>query len=88
MVKMAASSNPLNAARNRRIASRLSLLLFASLFFYAWGSSSHLILLIFSILLNYTTGIAIDRTDSSIKAKIYLGLGIAANLLLLGYFRD
>ncbi|MGQ0828177.1 MAG: MBOAT family O-acyltransferase [Bacteroidota bacterium] len=60
------------------------ILLIASLFFYAWGSVSHSFIFIFSILLNYVFGLLIAKEKS---AKLFLGIAIIANLLLLGYFK-
>ena len=63
------------------------ILLFASLFFYAWGGVSFTILLIASILINYIIGLLIDRHRKNQKAKIYLAIGVSLNLLLLAIFK-
>ncbi len=63
-----------------------SILLFASLFFYAWGSLSQLPIFIFSIILNYIFGLLINNALQK-SAKILVGIGVTINLLLLGYFK-
>ncbi len=40
-------------------------LLFASMFFYAWGGISYLFLMLFSILLNFLGGYAVGRAAAS-----------------------
>jgi len=60
-------------------------LLVASLFFYAWGQLSGLLLLPFSIGVNYLVGRSIDRAhEQGKRAARPLWLGISFNLLLLG----
>ncbi len=63
-------------------------LLLASLLFYAWGEVEYTLLLLFSIAINYVFGRLIGFTAAMPKRqKIMLGLGVAANLLLLCYFK-
>jgi D-alanyl-lipoteichoic acid acyltransferase DltB (MBOAT superfamily) len=60
----------------------------ASLFFYGWWNPAYLSLLGASILLNYLTGIAILKSPAAGKRRrALLILGIAANLVVLGYFK-
>ncbi len=61
-----------------------TVLLIASLLFYAWGEVGYTLLLLVSIAINFVFGLWIDKTQNS---KTILGLGIAANILLLGYFK-
>ncbi len=61
------------------------LLLVASLLFYAWGEPVYVILMIFSIMMNWGFGMLIDRLDE--RKKCCLVLCIIGNLLLLGYFK-
>jgi|TARA_B100001964_G_C14238714_1_gene603841 D-alanyl-lipoteichoic acid acyltransferase DltB (MBOAT superfamily) len=69
------------------------ILIIASLFFYAWWNPIYLILIIFSILVNYTIGNLLKSSDInqlfslSIKKKLILIVGISINLFLLGYFK-
>lgn len=60
-----------------------SLLLAASLFFYAWGETIHVLLLVFSLALNYGVASRLDRT----RRSRWLGFGVAANLLMLAVFK-
>ncbi len=62
------------------------LLLIASLFFYAWGEIQYTAVLVLSICLNYIAGLWIGGHSGGSK-KYALSVGIAANLLLLGYFK-
>lgn len=59
-------------------------LLLASLLFYAWGGPKHLLVMLFSIALNYVIGLCIAHFS---KKKFWLFVGIVSNLLLLGYFK-
>ena len=65
-------------------------LMLASFFFYGWWSPKFILLLAFSILVNFGIGTAILRLLRSARpprARGVLVLGIATNLLLLGYFK-
>lgn len=58
----------------------------ASLFFYGWWNPAYLSLIIPSMVLNFLLGLALANEQRQQK-KLLLGLGIAANLALLGYFK-
>ena len=62
-------------------------LLAVSLFFYAWGEPKYIVLLIFSITLNYIGGLLLDKAGGSICKKSIAAITIICNLLLLGYFK-
>ena len=62
-------------------------LLTASLFFYAWGEPKYIVLLLFSITLNYLGGLVLNRCRNLILRKCILAAVIAADLGLLGYFK-
>jgi alginate O-acetyltransferase complex protein AlgI len=73
-------------------------LLAASLFFYAYWNVKYLLLILASILLNFAigTGLAQGHQQSSLSSQkprrgisrmVILATGIAANLLLLGYYK-
>lgn len=62
-----------------------SILLAASLLFYAWGELFYTVLMAFSILANYVFGRLID--NSQFRKKQFLAFGVACNLLLLGFFK-
>ncbi len=61
------------------------LLVIASLIFYAWGEPRYVLLLLFSIVMNWLFGLAIDSFKE--QKKLWLVLNILANLGLLGYFK-
>lgn len=61
------------------------ILLIGSLIFYAWGEPKYIILMLFSILINYIIGLLIDKFQN--RKKGILILGILVNLGLLGYFK-
>lgn len=58
-----------------------------SLFFYAWWDYRYLVLLVASICANYFVGSHIARHSTSAKGRLALTLGVAANLVLLGYYK-
>ncbi|REL25207.1 MBOAT family protein [Thalassotalea euphylliae] len=62
-------------------------LVLASLFFYAWWNPSYLILIIFSMLFNYSMGVVIARLGNARSSKLFLVIGVSINLALLGYFK-
>ncbi len=63
-------------------------LLFSSLLFYAWGENIFVLLMLVSILLNYTFGILIDRSQNKGKrGTVALIFAISANLGLLCFFK-
>ena len=62
-------------------------LLAASLFFYTWGEPKYIVLLIFSVTLNYAAGLLISRSRQQVKRRLLTAAAIAANLALLGYFK-
>ncbi len=57
--------------------------LFGSLAFYYWGEQSYILLILASILLNYSFALLIDKY----KSAIYLVTGVVLNLSLLIYFK-
>ncbi len=66
------------------------LLLISSIIFYAWGGVSYTLIMISSIILNYSFAILVDssKNDGNIKkSKIYLTLCIILNIAILFYFK-
>lgn len=61
-------------------------LLTASLIFYAWGEPYQVLLMIFSIVINWLMGKLIGSNDGS-KKKMFLIIGIALDLWILGYYK-
>lgn len=59
----------------------------ASLFFYGWWSPKYVGLLLISIIVNYSLAYVIGHKRSSAHAKLILVFAIAANLVLLGFYK-
>lgn len=69
---------------------RNGFLAFASLFFYAWGEKKLVLLMIFSIALNYIGGVIIGhfrQEDKVRKSKYTLWFFVATNISLLLYYK-
>ena len=60
-------------------------LLLGSLFFYAWGEPIYIFLMIFSIVVNWSIGLLIEKYQ--FQKKIFLIVSILFNVALLGYFK-
>jgi alginate O-acetyltransferase complex protein AlgI len=71
----------------RNTFARNAFLLFASLFFYAWGEFSFLWVMLVSIFLNYVFAIVINDTKEPILRKLSLTLAIVVNLGILAFFK-
>ena len=63
------------------------ILVFGSLFFYAWWNPLYLILLVGSICFNYLWAEALLGVKRPRQGRLFLSLGIAINLIILGYFK-
>ena len=63
------------------------LLLAASLFFYAWGETTFVLVMLGSIALNYIFGLWIDRARNTKYARLPMVLGILVNLELLALYK-
>lgn len=64
-----------------------SLLIVLSLFFYAWGEPSYLVLLIGSMLFNFFFALAIEVNRGSKNAALWFFCSVSANILFLIYFK-
>jgi alginate O-acetyltransferase complex protein AlgI len=63
-------------------------LLFASLLFYAWGEPKYVLIMLFSLLLNYRAGLWIAETAySKTKRKFFLAAATVLNLSILFLFK-
>jgi len=62
-----------------------SVLLLASLFFYAWGEPKYLAFMLISIIQGYLFGILIEKYYGRKRSKIFLAASVLFSLLLLGY---
>lgn len=66
---------------------RNTLLLIASIVFFAWGGISYTLILIVSIVTNYLVGLMIAKHLKTRKARYFLWLGVIINLGILGVFK-
>lgn len=66
---------------------RSLILLIFSLVFYAYGEIRYGLIMVFSILLDYTCGIMIESSKSEVKRKLWLACSMIGNLGLLGWFK-
>ena len=66
---------------------RNAVLLVFSLLFYAWGEPRYVILMMFTILLFYICGIAIEKSASQKYKRIWLTASIVISVALLGIFK-
>ncbi len=64
-------------------------LFIVNLVFYAWGEPFYILLMLFSICINYASGFLVDkyRLHNRAKAKKVLAVNIVINLALLGFFK-
>ena len=63
-------------------------LFIANLVFYGWGEPVYILLMLFSITINYFAGILIDRhREEKRRAKRILIVDIVINLAMLGFFK-
>ena len=62
-------------------------LLLGSLFFYAWGEPTFVLIMLGSILGNYLFGLGIGRASGLRRRKLALGLGVTFNLAMLAAFK-
>ncbi|WP_341214781.1 MBOAT family O-acyltransferase [uncultured Wocania sp.] len=63
------------------------LLLLASYFFYGWWDYRFLILIALSTIVDYFIGLSLEKEQVDKKRKLLLGLSLAFNLGLLGFFK-
>jgi len=59
----------------------------ASFVFYGWWNPVYVVLLAASMMFNFVVGLAIVREAGSRRAGRLLAIGVAADLVLLGYFK-
>lgn len=63
------------------------LLLVASLFFYAWGEPTYIVIMLISIVFNFIFGKKVDKNNEYKKRKVWLGIAIIFNIGMLGVFK-
>ena len=71
----------------RRYTLAKTLLVLASLYFYAWFNLSYLPIILVSIAVNYAAGRCLTANIGNLWRKLWLVLGICFNIGLLGYFK-
>ncbi len=64
-----------------------SVLLLASLVFYAWGEPKYVVLMVVTVLLGYVLGLLIERYQGTKLAKLFLIISVAIDLGFLAYFK-
>lgn len=62
-----------------------TVLLLASLFFYAWGEPKYLIFMLISIMQGYIFGILIEKYYDKKRSKVFLTASVLFSLFLLAY---
>lgn len=65
-------------------------LLICSLVFYAWGEPVYILLMIFSIVYNYISGVEIDlyrKREKTAQLRFIFWLAVGVNLGILGFFK-
>jgi D-alanyl-lipoteichoic acid acyltransferase DltB (MBOAT superfamily) len=71
----------------RNLKAQNAFILVVSYVFYGWWDWRFLGLIAFSSVVDYICGIQIGDSNDSVKRKIYLGMSMAINLGLLGFFK-
>ena len=64
-----------------------AVLLLSSLFFYGWGESKYVFLMIFVIAVGYVLGLVIGKYREQKLGKMFLGLAVIIDIAVLGYFK-
>lgn len=72
---------------NRNLKLQNALILVASYFFYGWWDYRFLGLIAFSTIIDYSLGIAINKSEIKSSKKWFLFISLVVNLSLLGFFK-
>ena len=64
-----------------------TVLLVASLLFYAWGEPKYVFLMLVTIVVNYVLGLLIEKYRGNSLAKVFLVISVVFSIGLLGYFK-
>ena len=78
-------SNP-DTLRRPMLWRNVSLIIF-SLLFYSWGEPVYVLLMLLAVAINFVAGIFIGNSLGSTTRKVWLTIGVACNLALLGSFK-
>jgi len=58
-----------------------------SLIFYSWGEPIYILLMLFSILINYYFAILIEKSNKENTKKFFLFFSVIINLFIIGFFK-
>ena len=72
---------------NRNLRLQNFLIVVASYIFYGWWDWKFLSLIVFSTMVDYTVGLAINKETQQTRRKFLLGLSVFVNLGFLGFFK-
>lgn len=64
-----------------------TILLVASLFFYAWGEPTYVFLMLVSIFLNYLLGLAVHHSSTVYRKKVVIAVAVIVNIGILGFYK-
>ena len=64
----------------------VSLIIF-SILFYSWGEPVYMMLMLLAVVINFIAGIFIGNSETQSSRKMWLIIGVAADLLILGSFK-
>ena len=64
----------------------ISLIIF-SVLFYSWGEPVYIFLMLIAVAINYVSGLMISRSNSDRVRKVWLIVGVALDLAILGCFK-
>ena len=64
-----------------------TVMLLASLVFYAWGEPKYVVLMVITIVIGYVSGLLIEKFRGKTLAKVFLVGSVGIDLALLGYFK-
>ncbi len=64
-----------------------TILLIASLVFYAWGEPIYVFLMLFSVFMNYIFGLAVSDSKNTSRKKVWLLAAVLVNFGILGYYK-
>ena len=64
-----------------------AMLLLSSLFFYGWGESKYVFLMLVVIAVGYVLGLLIGKYRNQKAGKIFLALAVVIDIAVLGYFK-
>lgn len=58
-----------------------------SILFYAWGEPIYVFLMLAAVLVNWICGLLMDKSQADVARKVWLIIGVAADLAVLGSFK-